>query len=150
MGKSSLEPFIMEEIEDFIDHFITPNTDKPISVDAILQLASCNIVIRMFYGSRLPYGEETLTNLVTSIRTMFNLMAQLNLFTNIPFIGLLRKYLENKFSHHYARARLFNDEQSSQHKSTFDENHLRDVFDRYLMHSQTMSCPADKLCFSGR
>ena len=150
MGKAVLEPQIMEEIEYFTEYFISPNTGKPISVANSLQLASCNIVLQMFFGSRLHYNDQSLKEVVDNVACLFALVAKLNLLTSIPIIGKLSKPLQDKCTAALEGIRSFANQNATRHKETLDPNHPRDALDRYLLQSQTVTSEEDKICFSGK
>lgn len=64
MGKSSMEPKITEEIEEYIAHFITPNLGKPFHMNVGLSQATANIVSQLLYGGRTDYDDKKFITLI--------------------------------------------------------------------------------------
>lgn len=140
MGKASIESQILEEVETYIDYFIKPNTGRPISVAESIPLAVNNVISHMLYASKFPYDDEQANKLVSSIPESFILFAKLSFLNNIPFSGWIKNSLVMKLRH-IGDTIMFpaSRKQIDHHIKTLDCDNPRDVVDRFLTHSQTVS-----------
>ncbi|XP_067950726.1 cytochrome P450 2B9-like isoform X1 [Watersipora subatra] len=150
MGKAFLEPKIMEEIEEYIKHYIKPHTGTPISVQRSLSRASSNLISQMVLGQRFCYEHEQATTVIESLNEVFALAGKLSILDNIPLAGLFFKHLRDRYSFiSFHIIRPFFTRYFDEHKQKFDDNNLGDVLDRYILNSrQPLLSADDKQCFS--
>ena len=150
MGKASMEPRIIDEVEQYIEHFIQPRLNTPLSLDNSLHEATSNIISQMLFSRRFDYGDRNQNMTIKAIDDMFKLLAQTALVENLPFGGYLSRKLRE-------RERTLNLEvllpilqtYIDENKKTMDREHPRNFIDRYLIHSATNE-GKDESIFSGK
>ena len=151
MGKARLEPQILEEIKEFLHHFIDGHVGEPIYIADGLQLASSNLVSQMIFGKRFSYEDPSIQRIVKGIRDAFFVISRLSLLSNVPFAGLLRRSLEKRMNYFIHRdSRPFCIRHFKEHQATFDPDHPRDIIDRYKLKLMKSTSEEDRRCFSGK
>ncbi|XP_067950308.1 cytochrome P450 2B9-like [Watersipora subatra] len=148
MGKSIMEPKILDELECYINHFIKPNLGEPLSLLSGLKLATNNLISQMVFGHRATYDDADTKIVISAVSEILSLTGRLSFLTNMPCISWLIRSLENR-NHHlmYNIITPIFSRYISEHKTTLDSNHPRDVVDRFLMHSNSAK-EEDKHCFT--
>ena len=89
MGKAALEPQILEEINEYMQHFIEPNLNRPINMHQSLPRASANIISQLLFGRRFGYDDAEFNQMLTTLDQTVQLFAKVSLFENIPFGSLV-------------------------------------------------------------
>ena len=84
MGKTSLEPSILHEIDCYIDHFISPNLGRPIRASDSLMFATANIVGSMMTSSRRDYNDTQFVQWVHAFYDMVKSTVRASVLRNIP------------------------------------------------------------------
>ncbi|XP_067950311.1 cytochrome P450 2C1-like [Watersipora subatra] len=150
MGKAFLEPKIMEEIEEYIKHYIKPHSETPISVQRSLSKASNNLISQMVLGQRFSYEDKQVAAILDCLNEMFALAGKLSILDNIPLAGLFFKHLRDRYLYNsFHVLRPFFNRHFGVHKERFDENNIGDVLDRCILGScQPLLSKEDQQCFS--
>ena len=149
MGKTSLEPQILEEAEKYIDHYIKPNLGKPFSLANSLHQATSNTISQMLFSRRFDYGDITQNSAIDAIEDMFKLGAQLALIENLPLGTLLSRNLRRREQSLNLDVLLPTlGEYIDETKRTIERQHPRNLIDRYIIHSETAKGERQN-CFSG-
>ena len=89
MGKAALEPQILEEINEYAQHFIEPNLNRPINMHKSLPQASANIISQLLFGRRFDYDDAIFNELLNTLEKQVGLFAKLSILENIPFSGII-------------------------------------------------------------
>ena len=84
MGKTSIEPSILQEIDCYINHFISPNLGRPIRASDSLMFATANIVGSMMTGSRRDYNDTQFVQWVHAFYDMVKSTVKASVSRNIP------------------------------------------------------------------
>lgn len=67
MGKASLEPHILQEIEYYINHFINPNHGTAVEMSHSLPQATCNVISQLMYARRFDYDDEVFNRMIDAV-----------------------------------------------------------------------------------
>ena len=148
MGKSALEPQIMEEIQLFIDHFIEPNHSQPINIGKSLAGATSNIISQLLFHRRFDYDDSENIKVANAVGRAAQLATRYGLVTNIPFHRILFRplHVEVKQNSEFISTRLkaILDEQ----RRNLDSDHPQGLMDNFLINSKTEEGQAN-YCLAG-
>ncbi|XP_067947649.1 uncharacterized protein [Watersipora subatra] len=139
MGKTTLEPQILQEIGHYCSTFIEPNLSSPIELKHSLAQATCNVISQMMYAKRFDYDDEKFNRLIAAVDESLALGVKIAITANINIPGiewLLGSTME--------RDKYLNEEilmpslQSyiDEHKADLDRENPRDLTDRFLIHAE--------------
>ena len=67
MGRAVMEPKILQEIHQYLSHFIEPNEGKPIDISHSLSQGTCNVMSQLLYGRRFEYDDEKFNTMIASL-----------------------------------------------------------------------------------
>ena len=73
MGRAVMEPKILQEIHQYLSHFIEPNEGKPIDISHSLSQGTCNVMSQLLYGRRFDYDDEKFNTMIASLDEQFEL-----------------------------------------------------------------------------
>lgn len=73
MGKTAMEPQVIEEIEKYISHFVEPNHGKSVDISHSIAQASCNIISQLLYSRRFDYDDEEFNMMISMINEQLEL-----------------------------------------------------------------------------
>ncbi|KAF6040855.1 hypothetical protein EB796_000838 [Bugula neritina] len=137
MGKSTLEPQLIEEIELFIAHFIEPNLNNPIEMTLGLSQATNNMISQMMFHRRFDYDDEAFKTRIESINESFSIGLKISMIGNLPFGKYFIKSAierDDYIMHTILLPAL--QHLIDEHKDDLDEHNPRDIMDKYLIQSQ--------------
>ena len=149
MGKSALEPRVLEEVELYIDHYLKPQLGKPMDMRNNLSKATCNIISQMTLAKRFDYEDKALNDIMYVFSEGLNVTARNGLFEDLPFSRIFLQSTESFERNMYDTIiEPFFQSYIDEHKETIEREYPRDVTDRYILHSE--SAEAEKaVSFSG-
>lgn len=137
MGKASLEPKILDEVEHFINWFIKPNLGKAISLKNNINQATANIISQLLYSRRFEYNDELFNGLISAICESMSLTVKNAATRQLPFSRYLFKpdlKREDYLCHEIITPTIAS--HVAENKMTVDRENPRNVMDRYLVHSE--------------
>ena len=149
MGKTVLEPKILNEAEHYIEHFITPSLGQPFSLSHNLNQATANIISQLLFSKRFEYDDEKFNNLISGIDEALKLSTKTAMIGNLPF----GKYFINnalKREQFLATNVLLPTIQSyiTDSKESIDKKEPRDLIDRFIISADTAN-PEEERYFTG-
>lgn len=100
MGKSTLEPKIMEEFNLYVDYFPTPHLGQPVDLTDSLNLATSNVISLMLFGKRRQYSDDTFWEWKHAFDDKFKTTMIAAIWRNIPLANYLpgESHNDNYFS----------------------------------------------------
>lgn len=149
MGRSALEPQIMEEIEHYINNFIKPHHNRPIDMTLSIAKATCNIMSQLLFHRRFEYDDERNNIMVSGVSQATKLTMKIGLISNIPFHQILFRSIYKLYKQNAAR--LVNQMTTlvEEYNADLDTENLRGLLDMYLIHSKTKEGQTN-YCFAGK
>ena len=151
MGKASMEPKVLEELDQYCGTFIEPNLNQPINMRHGLSQATCNIVSQMMYGKRFDYNDDKFNKMMEAIFETEKLSLKVAMASCLPtaFANWLMKSTVER-SEYISDNILLPILQSyvDEHKEVLDRDNPQDITDRFLIHSEQMQEDKDA-CYSG-
>ena len=149
MGKTVLEPKILNEAEHYIEHFITPSLGQPFSLSHNLNQATANIISQLLFSKRFEYDDEKFNSVISGIDEALKLSTKTAMIGNLPF----GKYFVNnalKREQFLATNVMLPTIQSyiTDSKDSIDKKQPRDLIDRFIISSDTAN-PEEERYFSG-
>lgn len=138
MGKSSLEPQILEEIERYTTHFVEPNLGEAVDLAATIPYATSNIICQLLYSKRYDYEDTKFTDAIAGLAECTMLNVKIAMLENLPFASYLLK--STLARENYLVTQVFDpvvQDSIDEHDNSLDPDHPRDVTDRYLIHSHS-------------
>ena len=136
MGKASMEPQILEEIDEFLNHYVEPHVGAPITLSHSLSKATSNIITQMMFARRFRYEDEKFNKMVSAVQSVVRLALKAGMVSCLPFGKYFSRSIVEKEI--YVRKEvLWPIIQSyiDEHEETIDRDEPRDVIDRFLIHS---------------
>ena len=151
MGKASMEPQVLEEIEQYLGAFVEPNLNQPINMRQGLSQATCNIVSQLMYSKRFDYNDEGFKAMMSAIFEVGDISVKIAIASSlpIPFLRYLLKSLHDR-SEHLSKKVIIPTLQSyiDEHKIDIDRENPRDLTDRFIIHSEEVKDEQEH-CYSG-
>ena len=148
MGKSVLEPQIMEEIQLYISHFIEPNHNQPINMFQSLSAATGNIISQFLFHRRFDYNDTENNKIANAVGRAAQLTTKYGLVSIIP----MHKYL---FRSLHAEVKENSEFIKTHFKSILDEqirhldpDHPQGLMDNFLINTRTKEAQAN-YCLAG-
>ncbi|XP_067946219.1 cytochrome P450 2C23-like [Watersipora subatra] len=148
MGQAAMEPQILEEVGEYINHFIQPHINQPVDVALSLAQAACNTISQMLLGKRFDYNDQLHSEMVAALHDASQFTLQTAMIGNLPFGKHLNKWLSKRENSArkttlWPTLQMYIDEQ----KETLDDANPQNIIDRFLTHA--ISAKEDeKKCFS--
>jgi cytochrome P450 len=150
-GKRSLQTRIIEEVEYFHAE-INKHEGKPFDMKTLILNSIANVISALVFGSRFEMADPTVMELIRlwdKFILDIPMQSPINLF---PFL----KYLPGDlFAYKDLRSRLDRIHEIlnsiiDEHRSTFDENNIRDFIDSFLKEQKKHNGSSENETFTGQ
>lgn len=137
MGKASMEPQILEEVEHYIADFLEPNRGKPLDISLNISQATCNVMSQMVYGKRFEYKDVTTSGAISAINELIALSVKVAAIEHWPLASIFLKSSVEKERHLWQSVvKPTMDQYVNEHLANLDMENHKDLLDRFLIHSK--------------
>ncbi|XP_066602887.1 cytochrome P450 18a1 [Prorops nasuta] len=133
-GKKVMESRIMREVDSFL-RGLSSKQGNPVDVSPSLGMSISNVICSILMGIRFQQGDtrfERFMYLIEEGFKLFGSMASVNFIPIMRYLPCLMK-VRSKISANRAEMGEFFQETVDQHRTTFNENEIRDLVDAYLL-----------------
>ncbi|KAG1675950.1 Cytochrome P450 2C29 [Nymphon striatum] len=132
MGRLNMQDKVIDEVQHTVSE-MKKAEGKPISMDIIIQKATCNIFFNLAFNKRFDYNDPEFIVRLESLNTFMECSTKtfiMSLFPSLTFI--VKKYhdqIVSSFSSFISQA----EDVIQNHKEDYDENNPRDLIDLFFM-----------------
>lgn len=150
-GKRTLQTRIMEEIDYFLSE-VDSYKGKPFDIQQLISKSIANVIAALVFGKRFELTDSTsaeMCSLLNEFVTSTAFQSPINFF---PFLKYLpgdlfgSKKLKRDFDRIYEVMQSIVDE----HRSTLDENNIRDYIDCFLLEQKKKDDASEDHTFAGK
>lgn len=151
MGKSDMEPRILEEVELLFTAFIEPNLNQSLNITAGLLHATSNIISQLLFSQRHDYDDKKFQSLISAIAEAFDINIKMALSSSIsfPFVQKIMKSTIER-SDYLSYNIIIPTLQSyfDERKPLVDRKCPQNLTDRFIIHSETTQ-EENQQCYAG-
>ncbi|XP_070543694.1 uncharacterized protein [Ptychodera flava] len=132
-GKTSMESKIMEEVVALVGEFKSL-VGKSSDIGNIFDRSISNVICSIAFGERFQYGDTEFRHILHHLINWLSLVGK-TIFVDAlpPPLRLFFRKSTNEFVHSSEQVKQFCRDQIKKHRSTLDEDNIRDFIDAYLV-----------------
>ncbi|XP_062602729.1 cytochrome P450 2B4-like isoform X3 [Saccostrea cucullata] len=137
-GKRSMESQIMEEVDCLIEK-LGKSENEAFDIKNLLNASTANVICSLLFGRRFDYDDTRFKHLIDLLSRAFSSVTTASPVYIFPSLCKFRIFNIDTVLENIRAYRAFLDEMIEEHRRNFDENHIDDFIDAFLLEQKQTS-----------
>ncbi|XP_062602734.1 cytochrome P450 2B4-like isoform X1 [Saccostrea cucullata] len=137
-GRRSMESQIMEEVDCLMEK-LEKYENEAIDIQNVLKASTANVICSLLFGKRFDYDDTRFKRLMYLLSKSFSSVTTASSVFLFPSLRNIKIFNIDPVLENIRATRTFLDEIIEEHRRHFDENHIDDFIDAFILEQKQRS-----------